>query len=56
MVYGKLEAPTRQELDGKIAAYLESYHPAGYGTIVSVPVEQADGTWTAHYSRGSSCD
>jgi hypothetical protein len=50
-----LEASTEQELQKKIDAYLNNYHPAGYGTWVRRRYEE-NGMYKAEITRASSCD
>jgi hypothetical protein len=33
-----------------------NYHPLGYGTSFSAPIENEDGTWYSYGSRANSCD
>jgi hypothetical protein len=35
--------------------YLQNYHPAGYGTICSNPIELSTG-WRVNVERAGSCD
>ena len=37
-------------------AYLEAYHPAGYGTTYSVYYSETRSTWVLYTYRYSSCD
>jgi len=53
----KLTAPTKEELDAKVKAYLIDYHPAGYGTkVVRRGYEEPNGEFFAVVHRSSSCD
>jgi hypothetical protein len=47
--------PTRQEAEIWAAGYKSSYHPAGYGTTLTIE-EAPDGSWIVRGHRYSSCD
>lgn len=52
----RIQTRTKEEALEQRQGYFRKYHPAGYGTTISEPREQADGTWLAHGYRYSSCD
>lgn len=56
MIHIKKEGfDTRAEAEQWRDKYYQNYHPAGYGTVITIS-EEADGSFTAKGSRGTSCD
>ena len=46
--------PTQQEAEAWAAGYKVNYHPAGYGTTLTI--EEIDGRWIVRGYLYSSCD
>lgn len=52
---GTVVADTEAEAIEWRLSYLRSYHPMGYGTVVSEPAENDEGKWVCTYRRWNSC-
>jgi len=55
-VKGQVVANTLEELKEWVAKYKQRWHPAGYGTTITIHGARRDGKYVATVYRSQTCD
>lgn len=60
MITQTITYKSREAARAGVRAYLQQYHPAGYGTTYTAfphdPFDPIDGYWDVTFTRARSCD